>query len=233
MIEIRQLTKRFGSHAALRNVSLTIGEGERIALLGPNGAGKSTLLALLATLSRPSSGDITIRGNTLSASWHTIRRYIGLVSHQSLLYPDLTALENLRFYANMYGLSDADARIEEVLAWVDLVPRARDQVRGYSRGMTQRLAIARALLHDPQILLLDEPFSGLDEAAAERLQALLARIHAEEPARSTLLTTHDLTRGLDFAGRVLIIKRGKIVLDVPTTQFDRTAWRDTYLELVA
>jgi heme exporter protein A len=233
MIEIRQLTKRFGAHTALRNVSFAIGEGERIALLGPNGAGKSTLLALLATLSRPTSGEITIRGTTLSSSWHTIRRYIGLVSHQSLLYPDLTALENLRFYANLYELPTADERIHEVLTWVDLLPRARDRVRGYSRGMTQRLAIARALLHDPQILLLDEPFSGLDEVAAERLQSLLVRIHAEEPARSTLLTTHDLTRGLDFAKRVLIIKRGKMVLDVPTEAYNRAAWRDTYLELVA
>jgi heme exporter protein A len=233
MIEIHHLTKRFGAHTALRDVTFTIGEGERVALLGPNGAGKSTLLALIATLSRPSSGDIKIQGTSLSSSWHAIRRYIGLVSHQSLLYPDLTATENLRFYANLYSLTNTEARIREVLVWVDLLPRANDRVRGYSRGMTQRLAIARALIHDPQILLLDEPFSGLDEAAAERLQSLLARIHAEEPARSTLLTTHDLTRGLDFASRVLILKRGKVVLDVLTTQYTRPAWRETYLELVA
>jgi heme exporter protein A len=233
MIEIHHLTKRFGAHTALRDVTFTLGEGERVALLGPNGAGKSTLLALIATLSRPSSGDIKIRGTSLSSSWHAIRRYIGLVSHQSLLYPDLTATENLRFYANLYSLTNTEARIREVLAWVGLLPRANDRVRGYSRGMTQRLAIARALIHDPQILLLDEPFSGLDEAAAERLQNLLARIHGEEPARSTLLTTHDLTRGLDFASRVLILKRGKVVLDVPTHQYTRPAWRETYLELVA
>lgn len=233
MIEIQQLTKRFGAHAALRNVSMTIAEGERVALLGPNGAGKSTLLALLATLSRPTSGDIKIRGVSLSGAWHEIRRYIGLVSHQSLLYPDLTALENLRFYANLYSVPKAEARIRDVLNWVDLLPRANDRVRGYSRGMTQRLAIARALVHDPQILLLDEPFSGLDEVAAERLQALLARIHAEEPARSTLLTTHDLTRGLLFAGRVLVLKRGKVVLDEATTHYSHATWREKYLELVA
>ncbi len=233
MIEIHHLSKRFGAHTALRNVTFTIGEGERVALLGPNGSGKSTLLALVATLSRPSSGDIKIQGTSLSSSWHAIRRYIGLVSHQSLLYPDLTATENLRFYANLYSLTNIEARIREVLTWVDLLSRANDRVRGYSRGMTQRLAIARALLHDPQILLLDEPFSGLDEAAAERLQNLLTRIHAEEPARSTLLTTHDLTRGLDFASRVLILKRGRVVLDVPAEQYTRTAWRETYLELVA
>lgn len=233
MIAINHLSKRFGTHFALRDVTLAIGEGERIALLGPNGAGKSTLLSLLATLSRPSSGEIAIRGTTLTSSWHDIRRYMGLVSHQSLLYPDLTAYENLQFYADLYGVTDATTRIEEVLTWVDLLPRAKERVRGYSRGMTQRLSIARALLHNPQILLLDEPFSGLDEAAAERLQALLNRIHAEEPARSTLMTTHDLARGLNFASRVLILKRGRVVLDAAITDYPTAAWRDKYLELVA
>jgi heme exporter protein A len=233
MLEIRHLTKRFGAHAALRDVTFRIDEGERVALLGPNGAGKSTLLALLATLSRPTAGEIAVRGVTLASSWHEIRRYIGLVSHQSLLYPDLTAAENLRFYASLYTVRNADERIREVLGWVDLLPRANDRVRSYSRGMTQRLAIARALLHDPQILLLDEPFSGLDEAVAERLQSLLARIHAEEPARSTLMTTHDLARGLGFASRVLILKRGRLVLDAPVQAHSLETWRRSYLELVA
>lgn len=229
MIRIEKLTKRFGAQVALRGVSLTVEEGERVALLGPNGAGKTTLLKILATLSRPSSGQVLIRGQELSASWTTIRRHIGLVSHQSFLYPDLTAQENLAFYARLYGVPHAEERAREVVGWVDLLPRYRDPVRGYSRGMVQRLAIARALLHDPQLLLLDEPYSGLDEAAAARLHTLLERIHAEEPQRITLMTTHDLERGLALATRVLILRRGRVVLDEPRGAGDVATWRATYL----
>lgn len=229
MIEIANLTKRFGPQFALRDVSLTLGEGERVVLLGSNGAGKSTLMSLLATLSRPTSGEIRVLGQPLTAGWHEVRRYIGLVSHQSLLYPDLTARENLEFYARLYNIAQAEARIKTVLGWVELLPRALDRVRGYSRGMTQRLAIARALLHDPQILLLDEPYSGLDEMAAERLHTLLMRIHTEEPTRLTLMTTHDLARGLAFASRVLIMRRGRVVTDAAVGEHSVAGWRDVYM----
>ena len=148
------------------------------------------------------------------------------------LYPDLTAQENLTFYGQLYGLSNAAERALEVIEWVDLRSRFRDPVRAFSRGMLQRLSIARALLHDPQILLLDEPFSGLDERAAERLHTLLKRIHGEEPARITLMTTHDLKRGLTLATRVFILRRGKLVFDQPRKALDVTQWRETYLERV-
>lgn len=233
MIDIEGLTKRFGTQVALRGLTLTLEEGERVALFGPNGAGKTTLLKILATLSRPSQGHVRIRGHELTAAWTAVRRHIGLVTHQSLLYPDLTAQENLAFYARLYDVPSAEARAQQVVEWVDLLPRFRDPVRGYSRGMLQRLAIARALLHDPQILLLDEPYSGLDEAAAERLTALLQRIHTEEPARLTLMTTHDLGRGLALASRVLILRRGRLVFDQPRAALDEAQWRATYLAQVA
>ena len=232
MIQIENLTKRFGTQYALRALSLTINEGEVVALFGPNGAGKTTLLKILATLSRPSDGRVMIQGHELTPSWTALRRHIGLVSHQSFLYPDLSAQENLAFYAQLYNVPNATERVREVVGWVDLLPRYRDPVRTYSRGMLQRLSIARALVHDPQILLLDEPYSGVDEAAAERLQALLERIHAEEPKRLTLMTTHDLNRGLALATRVLILRRGKLVFDQPRDALEVAQWRQTYLELV-
>ena len=232
MIQIENLTKRFGTQYALRALSLTINEGEVVALFGPNGAGKTTLLKILATLSRPSDGRVMIQGHELTPSWTALRRHIGLVSHQSFLYPDLSAQENLAFYAQLYNVPNATERVREVVGWVDLLPRYRDPVRTYSRGMLQRLSIARALVHDPQILLLDEPYSGVDEAAAERLQALLERIHAEEPQRLTLMTTHDLNRGLALATRVLILRRGKLVFDQPRDALEVGHWRQTYLELV-
>ena len=232
MIQIENLTKRFGAHYALRKLSLTINEGEVVALFGPNGAGKTTLLKILSTLSRPSQGRVMIQGHELTPSWTALRRHIGLVSHQSFLYPNLSAQENLAFYARLYGVPNAEERGREVVGWVDLLPRYHDPVRTYSRGMLQRLSIARALVHDPQILLLDEPYSGVDEAAAERLHALLLRIHAEEPKRLTLLTTHDLKRGLALASRVLILRRGKLIFDQPRDALDVEQWRETYLDLV-
>jgi heme exporter protein A len=232
MIQIENLSKRLGVQLALRNLELEIGEGEVVVLLGPNGAGKTTLLRILATLSRPSTGRVLIRGHEVDTSWTAVRRHIGLVSHQSFLYPDLTAQENMAFYARLYGVRNAEARAREVVGWVDMLPRYRDPVRVYSRGMLQRLAIARALLHDPQILLLDEPYSGLDDSAATRLQNLITRIHAEEPRRTTLITTHDLERTLPLASRVLILRQGRLVLDEPAEGRDIAEWRALYREHV-
>lgn len=233
LIQIDRLTKRFGIQWALRGLTLSLHEGEVVALLGPNGAGKTTLLKLLSTLSRPSSGQVLVNGQPLTGAWAEVRRHIGLVTHHSLLYADLTAEENLRFFAQLYGLADGGPRAEQLMEWVDLLPRYRDPVRTYSRGMVQRLTIARALLHDPQILLLDEPFSGLDEAAAERLQALLMRIHAEEPRRLTIISSHNLPRSLALAGRVVILKRGQLLVDEARAARDADAWRQLYLDQMA
>lgn len=230
MIQIQNLTKTFGPQRALRGLSLEVAEGEFLTLFGPNGAGKTTLLKILATLMRPTSGRVLVQGHALNAAWTEVRRYIGFVAHQSFLYPDLSAEENLRFYGRLYDLPDGQARAREVVEWVGLTPRFYDPVRTFSRGMLQRLAIARALLHDPLILLLDEPHTGLDEAAAERLHAILARISSQ--GRTVLMSTHDLQRGLALANRAVIMQSGRIVFEARRTDLSDAEWRAVYLRHV-
>jgi heme exporter protein A len=176
MIELHKLTKAFGSKVALRGVDLRVAAGESLVIFGPNGAGKSTLIRILSSLSRPSGGMVRIGGYDLATHAEGIRRYLGVVSHAPLLYDSLTAEENLRFFGRLYGVANLEARIGDMLSQVGLTHRRGDLVRTFSRGMVQRLAIARALLHDPQLLLLDEPDTGLDPQAAEMLHGLLTRL---------------------------------------------------------
>jgi len=178
MIELRRLTKAFGSKYALRGVDLRVMPGESLVIFGPNGAGKTTLIRILSSLSRPSSGTVHIGGLNLATHADGIRRYLGVVSHAPLLYDSLTAEENLRFFAGLYSVPNAEPRIAAMLEQVGLTSRRHDLVRTYSRGMVQRLAIARALLHDPAVLLLDEPDTGLDPQAAEMLHGLLVALSA-------------------------------------------------------
>ena len=176
MIRVHHLTKAFGNKVALRGINLHVAEGESLVIFGPNGAGKTTLIRILASLSRPTSGSVSIGGLDLATHAEGIRRYLGVVSHAPLLYDSLTAEENLRFFARLYGMTAPQARITAMLERVGLNQRRGDLVRTFSRGMTQRLAIARALLHDPLVLLLDEPDTGLDPQAAEMLHDLLAQL---------------------------------------------------------
>lgn len=224
MIETRSLIKAFGSKYALRGVDLRVMPGESLVLFGPNGAGKTTLVRILASLSRPSGGTVRIGGLDLSSHADGIRRYLGVVSHAPLLYDSLTAEENLRFFAGLYGLARPEKRIAEMLERVGLYARRGDLVRTYSRGMVQRLAIARTLLHDPEVLLLDEPDTGLDPQAAEMLHDLLTElsgrrassVETETLRRRTIVTvTHSLERGLAIADRVVILVNGRIVYDAP------------------
>lgn len=201
--------KSFGRAVVLRDVAFEVGAGECVAVFGPNGAGKSTLLRLLAGLMAPTTGRLRVFG--VAGSDATIRRRIGLVSHQSFLYPDLSARENLRFYAKMYGLDDAEARVQAWLERVALADVGERPVRSFSRGMEQRLALARALLHDPDVILLDEPWSGLDPGAADWLTELLRELRGRH--RTIVLSTHEFQRGLDVATRVLIVHRGRIAYD--------------------
>ena len=215
MIRVENVSKSFGGKHALRGVDFRIAEGEYVALLGVNGAGKTTLIKILATLSRPTSGQIAIAGDSLQERPARVRRLIGVMSHQTFLYGDLSADENLRFYARMYGVSDADRRIDELLHQVNLHTRRYDLVRTFSRGMQQRLSLARALLHRPKILLLDEPFAGLDINAAAMLSELLQKSIAEDS--TVLITTHDIRFALDRARRILLIKDGRITADEPSS----------------
>ena len=230
MIHVRGLVKRFGYTIVLRGISIDIQAGETVVLLGPNGAGKTTFLRILATLLKPNAGRVTVAGKDIVREPHKVRHLLGYVSHQTLLYPDLSARENLRFYARLYGLPHADGRIQEMLALVGLGKRADDLVRTFSRGMLQRLTIARALLHNPPILLLDEPDTGLDPQAAAMLARLLRDVAGE--GRTILLTTHNISRGIDFADRVIVLSRGRIVADRPSSDLTPHDLSEFYLNAV-
>jgi heme exporter protein A len=232
MIELRKLTKAFGSKAALRGVDLSVAAGESLVIFGPNGAGKTTLIRILASLSRPTGGMVRIGGYDLATHAEGIRRYLGVVSHAPLLYDSLTAEENLRFFGRLYGVENPEARITAMLEQVGLARRRGDLVRTFSRGMTQRLAIARALLHDPQVLLLDEPDTGLDPQAAEMLHRLLTRLSGrsgESANQRTIVTvTHSLERGLAVADRVIILANGWIVFDADARGMTAAEFRPLY-----
>ncbi|MBN2305087.1 MAG: heme ABC exporter ATP-binding protein CcmA [Anaerolineae bacterium] len=218
MIEVRGLVKTFGLTPVLRGLDLNVARGEFVALLGPNGSGKTTLLRILGALSRPTQGIVRIGGWDLPAEADYVRRQLGVVSHLPLLYDMLTAEENLLFFARLYDLPPETRReqIDMLLNRVGLRRRARDVVRTFSRGMQQRLAIARAILHDPAVLLLDEPYTGLDQDAAALLDDLLREVAIA--GRTVIMTTHDLRRGHALADRVAVLSRGKIALDVPTAE---------------
>jgi heme exporter protein A len=212
MIEVRSLIKRFGLKTVLRGLNFSVAPGEFVALLGPNGAGKTTFLRILATLSRPALGEVVIAGYRLPAQAAAVRRRLGVVSHQPLLYGDLTAEENLKFFGKMYAVPELDRRITEVLEMVGLSARRRDLVRTYSRGMQQRLAIGRAVLHDPEVMLFDEPHTGLDQDASAMLDTVLREVAAR--GRTVVMTSHDLARVGDLASRFDILSRGAIAASI-------------------
>jgi len=230
-IRVRKLTKAFGHQAALRGVDLELAEGEFLALFGPNGAGKTTLIRIIASLARPSSGTVHVRGQDLSKEATAVRRQIGLISHQPLLYGDLTADENLRFFARLYDLPDAAARIDAVLEQVGLASRRRDPVRTYSRGMVQRLTIARAVLHDPAIMLLDEPYTGLDLQAADMLRNVLQELAASN--RTVILTTHNLEQGLEMCDRAAVLNRGRIGWQGQRSEVDLDSMKEIYRDVTS
>jgi heme exporter protein A len=209
MIEVKKLVKRFGLKVILRGLDFHVEPGEFVALLGPNGAGKTTFLRILSSLSRPSMGEVQVAGYKLPHEAAQVRARLGVVSHLPLLYPDLTAEENLRFYARMYGIEDQEQRLTEVLEMVGLEHRRKDLVGAFSRGMQQRLAIGRAVLHDPEVMLFDEPYTGLDQDASEMLDEVLRSVAAK--GRTVVMTSHDLARAEDLATRFDILSRGVIV----------------------
>ncbi|HCC78813.1 MAG: heme ABC exporter, ATP-binding protein CcmA [Chloroflexi bacterium GWB2_49_20] len=208
MIEVRKLVKRFGLKTVLRGLDFQVEQGEFVALLGPNGAGKTTFLRILATLSRPSLGEIRVAGFGLPHQAAQVRQKLGVVSHMPLLYGDLTAEENLRFFGQMYNVNVLNQRIGEVLDLVGLTSRRRDLVRTFSRGMQQRLAIGRAVLHDPEVMLFDEPHTGLDQDACDMLDKVLRDVAAR--GRTVVMTSHDLARVEDLATRYDVLSKGII-----------------------
>lgn len=226
MIEVLGLTKAFGPKRVLRGIDLAVGEGRFLTLVGPNGAGKTTLIRIIATLSKPTDGRVRVAGVDAQEHGEWARRQIGLVSHRTLLYDDLTAEENLFFYGRMYGLGGLKARVAEVLEQVELTHRRRDPVRTYSRGMQQRLSIARAILHQPKVMLLDEPYTGLDQRATRALRGLLVALARE--GKTVLMTTHDLSLGLESADRVAVLAEGTIAYESDARALDAKAFRRVY-----
>jgi len=218
MIRVRKLIKRFGLKPILKGLDFQVSEGEFVALLGPNGAGKTTFLRILASLSRPTMGELTIAGFHLPSEAAAVRRRLGVVSHQPLLYGDLTAEENLHFFARLYGLDNEKTRIAQVLDLVGLTLRRRDLVRTFSRGMQQRLAIGRAVLHDPEVMLFDEPHTGLDQDASHMLDEVLREVAAR--GRTVVMTSHDLARAADLASRFDILSGGVIAASIQRGQIN-------------
>lgn len=226
MIKIKGLVKNYGLNPVLRGVNLHVDQGEFVTLVGSNGAGKTTLLRIVATLLKATGGEVQIGGWPLPQHAARVRRHIGLVSHHPLLYGDLSAAENLLFFARLYQLDDVEGRAGLALKKVGLFARQRDPVRTFSRGMTQRLTIARATLHEPDILLLDEPYTGLDQDASRLLDELLWQ--EMENGRTILMITHDLVHGLNLCQRIAILNRGKIVADVGSNQISQDAFLELY-----
>jgi heme exporter protein A len=229
MIKIQGLSKSFGSFYALRDLSLEIHPGEYWMIVGPNGAGKTTLLKIIATLSQPTTGKIVIDEIKSEANRIHIRKQIGFIGHQSFLYENLTAEENLKFYARMYRLENIENRIANTLAQIGLTERKSDLVRTFSRGMQQRLSIGRALLADPTIILLDEPFSGLDQSAIENFVDLFTSLIS--PDRMIIMTTHDLHLGLQLATHFAVITRGKLVQQGLTNLYTLDGFKSLYRKL--
>lgn len=207
-IKTKKLSKVFGNRRAVDNVSIEVPQGAFLSIFGPNGAGKTTLLRVLSTLSRATSGEALLMGVDLKEDPDKARDHIGLISHNSMLYPDLTAEQNLLIYARLYGVENPEARVLEMLEAVELKHRRLDVVRTFSRGMTQRLSIARALIHDPGVVFLDEPYSGLDPHAVEIFDGL---IEQQREDRTFVMVSHDLQKGFAMCTHALVLAKGKVV----------------------
>jgi heme exporter protein A len=209
-LQAEDIRKTFGHFTALAGVTLNVSRGEFLTLFGRNGAGKTTFLKIASTLVRATHGKLRIEGIDIREEPERARRHIGFLSHNTYLYRDLNPVENLRFFAQLYGVPNAEDRIRSLLDRIGLKRRASDPVRAFSRGLHQRVGIARVMLHDPSLILLDEPYTGLDANAIETLNLMLDEAVAS--GKTVILTTHDLEQGLRAATRAAIIDRGKIVL---------------------
>ena len=225
-IEVDDLTKSFGYLRVLKGLNLRVGKGEFLTIFGPNAAGKTTLLRILATLSKPSSGEVHILGLPAKDAAAEIRQRIGVVTHETLLYDDLTVYENLKFYGRMYDVLHLEERISSLVAEIGLEARLRQRVGTLSHGMQKRLSIARAVIHDPELVLMDEPEAGLDQHATEMLAELLDSLYSGR--RTVVMTTHNLERGLKMGDHVAILSQGRVVYKEPRALLDTASFQQTY-----
>ena len=226
-IQTRDLTRKYGRVTAINSLNITIEAGEKVVLVGPNGSGKTTLIKLLSTLIKPTSGDLFIHGYDVAKHDAAIRSTIGVVLHEPLLYGRLTAAENLRFYAKMFHVPDAQQRIDALADQLDLTDLLKTRVDVLSHGQRKRVSMLRAVLHNPGILLLDEPDSGLDSAALQRLIDF-----CNSQPRTIIMSTHNIDNGLRIADRALILKRGRVVMDSGVETLEREVL-DTRYEALA
>lgn len=225
-LAVNNLCKEYGGCRALHRVSFGLRKGDFLSLFGPNGAGKSTLLQIISTLVSPSSGRVEIEGFDLQEEPEHFKKQLGVISHQSLLYGHMTARENLIFYGSLYQVEDPAERADELLRTVELYPRRHSRVSRFSRGMCQRLSIARALVNDPSLLLLDEPFSGLDQYAAAILTEQLGELRSRE--RTVIMVTHNLNRGLAAATRIGILTGGRLAYLEDRDSINPSAFEELY-----
>jgi heme exporter protein A len=228
-LEVRDLSRTFGIRKALDKVSFDLPEGAFLSIFGPNGAGKTTMLKVLSTLTGASKGTAKVMGLDTVQDAVELRNRIGFISHNPLLYPDLTAEENLEFFSDLYCIDNAKDRIHELLTAVELDHRRLDPVRTFSRGMIQRLSIARSLLHEPDVIFLDEPYSGLDPHAMDILDSLIAQVRDQH---TFVMISHDLTKGLELCSHALILAKGKVVLFAEKDDIDPDVFAATYRQTV-
>ena len=230
LIEVKKLEKSYGVTGVLRRLDLQARPGEVLVLLGPNGAGKTTLLRILATLTKPDAGEVRVHGMDAVTQGESVRQVLGVLMHSPMLYGDLTVQENLRFYARMFRVDGAEARVRELAERVELDRRLDERVRHLSHGQQKRVALARALLHAPRTLLLDEPESGLDQRARGLLEGVISEYRS--PGRSVIMTTHELEGGLRLADRVAVLDRGRVALEQESAGLDGAALRESFGSLV-
>lgn len=214
-VQINGLSKRFDERWVLKDITLDVPSGSYLTLLGANGAGKSTLLHALAMLSPATTGQLMLFGEPANRPNPGLRARVGMIGHQPMLYRDLSANENLIFFGKLYNVSRPAQRAAELLDRVGLADRATGIVKTFSRGMVQRLSIARALMHAPDLMLADEPFSGLDVPSVHAVSELLAELHAD--GKTVILTNHDVQQSLELAQRVVVLRRGSVVCDQQTS----------------
>lgn len=228
VIETRDLTRRYGRVKAVSGVNLTIAPGEKVVLIGPNGSGKTTLIKLLSTLIKPTDGSLKLFGKDVSSNGAGVRGRVGVLLHESLLYNRLTARENLHFYAKMFRVSNDQSRIEELAKELGITDLLDTRVLALSHGQRKRVSLLRSLLHDPTLLLLDEPDSGLDPEAVERLLQFILR-----NGRTVVMSTHNFQHGLDMAQRIIGLSNGKPVMDLQRDSVNRSELENMYETLVA
>lgn len=229
-IKLEGVEKSFGSVRALTGIDLEIPRGTFLAVFGPNGAGKTTLIRILAAIWRPTSGTVSVEGHSTSTSPHEVRSAIGVISHDPYLYENLTALENLLFFGRMHGVDEYEKRALSLIDYVGLATRSHDTVRTFSRGMKQRLAVARALVHSPSVLLLDEPYTGLDQNGAAIFTQMLEE--QKDMGRTIVLTTHNVEEGLGLSDSVLILNSGRVVFQGDSRAMSGQEFKEIYREKV-